>query len=51
MKFREYLDEVSSDWLVCTGRKNKPRVNAAVCKKCPKKEECDDYEKYMKASK
>ena len=48
LKFREYLDELSSDWLVCTSRKNKPRVNVAVCNKCPKKEDCDDYKKYMK---
>jgi hypothetical protein len=33
-----------SDYIVCTSKRNAPRVNVLVCKeKCPLKDSCDEY--------
>jgi hypothetical protein len=34
------------DYITCNAKKNRPRVNVAVCAKCRRKKGCPDYRNY-----
>ena len=34
------------DYIICNAKKNRPRVNVAVCAKCRRKKGCSDYWNY-----
>jgi hypothetical protein len=34
------------DYITCNAKKNRPRVNVAVCAKCRRKKGCPDYWNY-----
>ena len=34
------------DYITCNAKKNRPRVNVAVCAKCRRKKGCPDYGSY-----
>ena len=34
------------DYIACNAKKNRPRVNVAVCAKCRRKKGCPDYRNY-----
>ena len=38
------------DYITCNAKKNRPRVNVAVCAKCRRKKGCSDYGDYYQFS-
>jgi hypothetical protein len=38
------------DYITCNAKKNRPRVNVAVCAKCRRKKGCADYGSYCQFS-
>ena len=39
---RKYMD-----FIICNSKKNRPRINVAVCGKCRRRRNCPDYGNYV----
>lgn len=53
LQLRDYLNPLmeATNYLRCTRKKNQPLVHYKICEKCPYKDECKDYQNFLKKKK